>query len=563
INMKQWLERGNNDNNLWRISVPDVCLIPDTSQGYLIGHYNINKHSVIITGVVHTIDDVILRKLPTSPNFGILGELSHETGAINLKNRTFPYWISIDIIHSDLPKITMISKSEKNGHAQELKLLIIIYNPGIMFASKLLESNLSDSESILSVNNLKYSQTEMYKLKHLDIGGSCITNFCPDVKKSGFSIPMCIRAIVINQLVSPWFKMADNISHSKLWKSALFQKALYIPCVTCQLQKKFSRLRNVLFNEPVTDIDKLRCRNERVKLLLDTILGIVVMFVLTQSHVTHDIATDTLSWAEIIATRLQHLLQWMMGVPAGLKLNSQLDQLLGKFFLYHIYLWRGYLAIIGPVLGHVLWYISMMGVFGLTIQLSLVQDVFSMMTLHIYCFYVYAARLYSLQIYGLASLWRLFRGKKWNVLRRRVDTATFDVDQLFLGTLLFTILLFLLPTTALYYVVFTLLRVVVLMIQGTIHAVVRTLNKLLAYILVLRLIGSNTLSNQTHLTVLPVLQGRPLYLSMQVGLPSYSELLEQFHISPYEDDTSDSWSMIGQKLIHGDLIYPWIDRIRT
>ena len=54
----------------------------------------------------------------------------------------------------------------------------------------------------------------------------------------------------------------------------------------------------------------------------------------------------------------------------------------------------------------------------------------------------------------LSSLWRLFRGKKWNVLRKRVDSASFDVDQLFVGTLLFTVLLFLLPTVALYYVVF-------------------------------------------------------------------------------------------------------------
>ena len=64
-------------------------------------------------------------------------------------------------------------------------------------------------------------------------------------------------------------------------------------------------------------------------------------------------------------------------------------------------------------------------------------------------------RLYRLQFYALSSLWRLFRGKKWNVLRRRVDSARYDVDQLFIGTLLFTVLLFLLPTTLLYYVVFT------------------------------------------------------------------------------------------------------------
>ena len=69
-------------------------------------------------------------------------------------------------------------------------------------------------------------------------------------------------------------------------------------------------------------------------------------------------------------------------------------------------------------------------------------------------------RLYRLQVYVLSSLWRLFRGKKWNVLRHRVDSASFDVDQLFVGTLLFTIFLFLLPTTGLYYIVFTLVNLI-------------------------------------------------------------------------------------------------------
>lgn len=40
-----------------------------------------------------------------------------------------------------------------------------------------------------------------------------------------------------------------------------------------------------------------------------------------------------------------------------------------------------------------------------------------------------SVRLYCLKIYGLSSLWRLFRGKKWNVLRQRVDSCSYDVDQ--------------------------------------------------------------------------------------------------------------------------------------
>ena len=157
------------------------------------------------------------------------------------------------------------------------------------------------------------------------------------------------------------------------------------------------------------------------------------------------------------------------------------------------------------VLATMLWCISLAGSLGLSIQLALLQDLISMMTIHIYCFYVYASRydivlmcafsqvktrywlakivyflenvslyrhggdcliatisdnfrLYYFQVRALSSLWRLFRGKKWNVLRQRVDSVHYDVDQLFVGTLLFTVLLFLLPTTALYYVIFTSVR---------------------------------------------------------------------------------------------------------
>lgn len=56
---------------------------------------------------------------------------------------------------------------------------------------------------------------------------------------------------------------------------------------------------------------------------------------------------------------------------------------------------------------------------------------------------------------GLTALFRLFLGKKKNPLRERVDTCRYQPDQLFVGTLLFTVLLFLMPTTWVYYIVFT------------------------------------------------------------------------------------------------------------
>ncbi len=49
-----------------------------------------------------------------------------------------------------------------------------------------------------------------------------------------------------------------------------------------------------------------------------------------------------------------------------------------------------------------------------------------------------------------------FTGKRFNVLRNRIDSWNYDVDQLLLGTILFTLLAFLFPTVLSYYALFAL-----------------------------------------------------------------------------------------------------------
>ena len=51
-----------------------------------------------------------------------------------------------------------------------------------------------------------------------------------------------------------------------------------------------------------------------------------------------------------------------------------------------------YLNAMKPIAGIVLSYACFTGCLGFTFQLAFIQDLLSMMTLHIYCFYVYAAR---------------------------------------------------------------------------------------------------------------------------------------------------------------------------
>ena len=85
-----------------------------------------------------------------------------------------------------------------------------------------------------------------------------------------------------------------------------------------------------------------------------------------------------LEGADLVVHGLRRLITWLMGAPAGLKLNSVLSHSLGKFFLYHIHLWRTFLHVITPYVSHCLhaglewrWSSSI----GFCLQLSFAQGI--------------------------------------------------------------------------------------------------------------------------------------------------------------------------------------------
>ena len=95
-------------------------------------------------------------------------------------------------------------------------------------------------------------------------------------------------------------------------------------------------------------------------------------------------------------------------------------------------------------------------ILGFSFQVALFSDMIKLASLHAYCFYVYAARLYGVAVQGLVSTLRMFKGSKWNPLRQRVDSGHFSRDQLCIGMFIASSLLMLLPTILVYYIVFLL-----------------------------------------------------------------------------------------------------------
>ena len=98
----------------------------------------------------------------------------------------------------------------------------------------------------------------------------------------------------------------------------------------------------------------------------------------------------------------------------------------------------------------------------MTMIVSLLSDTLSLLTAHLYACYYVSATVFRHQLGLAGSLWNLFRGKRYNVLRNRIDSWDYDMDQLLLGTILFTLLAFLYPTVLTYYALFATVRTLLL-----------------------------------------------------------------------------------------------------
>ncbi|KAG6811582.1 hypothetical protein H0H92_006746 [Tricholoma furcatifolium] len=153
---------------------------------------------------------------------------------------------------------------------------------------------------------------------------------------------------------------------------------------------------------------------------------------------------------------VQQALRWLDSWPAGLKLNTELSRFYAHTFIDLVTLWGDILRKGVPHLPIVIYLIGLLSNGGMTLAISLLLDVLAILTAHIYVCYVISRAVYQRMLQTAGSLWNLFRGKRYNVLRNRTDSWEYDIDQLLFGTILFTLLAFLFPTVLAYYALFAL-----------------------------------------------------------------------------------------------------------
>lgn len=183
---------------------------------------------------------------------------------------------------------------------------------------------------------------------------------------------------------------------------------------------------------------------------------------------------------------LHSSIEWLMGWPAGLKLNKELALFLGDLFLWVIEYWASCIGTLQHLLPKIIWVVGFSSFAGASMPIALFSDLLSMLTIHIYSFYLASARIYHWQLTILLSLFQLFRGKKYNVLRNRVDSCDYDLDQLLVGTILFTLLFFLLPTVVVFYLNFAVARMAIILLKAIFDTMLSCLNHFPLFALMLR-----------------------------------------------------------------------------
>ncbi|OAG36369.1 hypothetical protein AYO21_09448 [Fonsecaea monophora] len=262
---------------------------------------------------------------------------------------------------------------------------------------------------------------------------------------------------------------------------------------------------------PTTNSDYIRFYNSLWLVANDVIIGIALgSFISDNAQATSQLIGGVLN--EYTIEGLKRMIRWLMSYPGGLKLNTELTTFLGELFLWVIEYWASTIVVlIVPRLPTVVYVVGCSSFAGATMPIAIFSDLLSLLTMHIYSFYVASARIFNWQLTIIVSLFHLFRGKKRNVLRNRIDNCDYDLDQLLLGTILFTLLFFLLPTVVVFYLTFASARMAIISLKATLDTCLACLNHFPLFALMLRIKDSKRLPGGVHFQLLDAEQTRVSY----------------------------------------------------
>ena len=326
----------------------------------------------------------------------------------------------------------------------------------------------------------------------------------------------CLSEIVLwifDRRLRPGRLTVKDLSATAQQIDLRLQQTCYWPIQYMTLQKRRRDWASITVNHP----DYIRYYNSLWLVANDIIMGVAFGTYLIDNS---DEVAKAITWVgkTCMVEGLGRMISWLREWPAGLKLNNELAAFLAELFTYLIEFWAGmvtsstfltlgYVDALQPHFPLIVTVVGYSGFIGMSLSISLLSDILSLLTMHISSFYVASARIYDWQLSILISLFHLFRGKKRNILRNRIDSCDYDLDQLLLGTIMFTLLAFLFPTVMVFYVAFATARAGILVGKVILDICLACLNHWPLFALMLRVKDPARIPGPTFLVAELILGG--------------------------------------------------------
>ena len=207
------------------------------------------------------------------------------------------------------------------------------------------------------------------------------------------------------------------------------------------------------------------------QLVGDVFFGFIVSWLLVTNVESMHTLMRKFAWYGLHGMHVGYF-DWFHGDPAGFKMNADLNEVL---FLTCRKAMEAFAVAVAGISGVLDMYAAAYYVLvaislgGASFALSFMADCCNVATLHIRVLFHAVAFFYHGLTTTTSSLVLLMRGKKDNPLKRRVDDASFDFDEVVLGTMAATACAFLIPTVAMYYFYLACARTVIWVLQESLR----------------------------------------------------------------------------------------------
>ncbi|KAG2360739.1 N-acetylglucosaminyl transferase component-domain-containing protein [Suillus spraguei] len=315
-------------------------------------------------------------------------------------------------------------------------------------------------------------------------------------------------------------------STNLFWRVAsfVFVYSREFSIVVQQIESRARKLRRLLRGvQPVPNEDVRLKSSQYIEfynalwiILNDLIIGIALRQFLRQDNEAF-LHLFKFAFEDKAVHKIRHILLWLDSWPAGLKLNTELSRFYSHSFMGLIALWdRGFRTVI-PLIPILLSALELGSAFGVTMALAMVCDLVCIFMAHVQLCYLVSVTVYGHLLRLTASLWNLFRGRRHNVLRNRTDPWDYDVDQLLLGTILFTLVAYLFPTVLVYYILFATMRVSTIVVYASLETALVFMNYFPLFALMLRVKDPQRSPGDIYMRVAPTEGGNGVNVFVEVG----------------------------------------------